>query len=91
MSIFLLSEGLIRLQSILKLSFKGRVAITTRKINFLNPDSVKNVLKDLKMKEHQRIIVDCHYDRVHDILKEVGGDKSQTNSFLPKQDYFRPV
>lgn len=73
MFIFLFSEGLIRLQSILKLSFKGRVAITTRKINFLNPESVKNVLKDLKNTEHQRIIVDCHYDRVHDILKEVGG------------------
>lgn len=73
------------------MSFKGRVTITTRKINFRNPDSVKNVLKDLKMTEHQRVIVDCHYDRVHDVLKKVGGGITQTNPFFLIQGYFRPV
>lgn len=75
------NDGLIRLQSILKLSSKGRVAITTRKIDFLNLNNVKNVLEDLKLSEHQRIVVDCHYDRVYDVLKEAAETEALSEYF----------
>ena len=73
----MLLVGLIRLEDILKLSVKGRVAITTRKINFLDPGNVKEVLENLKLTEHQRIVVDCHYDRVYHVLKQVRGERER--------------
>nr|XP_022293322.1 uncharacterized protein LOC111103957 [Crassostrea virginica] len=75
------NNGLIRLEDILKLSVKGRVAITTRKINFLDPGNVKDVLEHLKLTEHQKIVVDCHYDRVYHVLKQAAETEALSEYF----------
>ncbi|CAH1800045.1 unnamed protein product [Owenia fusiformis] len=69
------NDGLIRLQELLRAPSESQLSITVRKIDtaFTRPDSkpdYRPILKEIKKRAESRIVIDCDYTKVQDILKQ---------------------
>ncbi len=70
--LFFVLLGLIRLQELLKAPSEYNVAVTVRRLEPTLKSDYRPILKEVKKRGESRIILDCEYDLVHDILKQVG-------------------
>ncbi|KAK3097411.1 hypothetical protein FSP39_009413 [Pinctada imbricata] len=61
------NDGLIRLQEVLKTSKKENMKVTVRKLD-RNPDNFIKMFKDIKLKNENRFIIDCHVSKVGTVL-----------------------